>query len=115
MPIYCYECPYCGFRTEELRPVAQRNRLPQCPQCGSDPGATLMERSLQAEAIHTPLQNFREPIEMFSIAPTNGDEELELRRAVPEAEWDETLKVPRARNRKEKLDLLKACGYVEAS
>ena len=95
--------------------MAHRNHLPQCPQCGPDPGATLMQRSLQAEATNTPMQDFRKPIDMFSIAPTNGDEELELRRAVPEAEWDETLKVPKARNRQEKLKLLKACGYVEKS
>lgn len=34
MPIYEYECAECGENIEDLREIAQRNVLPNCPKCG---------------------------------------------------------------------------------
>lgn len=109
MPIYCFECP-CGHRREVLRQIKDRNDSVVCPQCRGQ-----MTRNTQTEMTNTPLQAFHKPIEMFSIAPTSANEERELRKAVPDAEWDERLKVPKAKDRHQKLRLLRACNYVETN
>jgi len=33
MPLYDYQCPACGERFEELRPLAERQHA-DCPKCG---------------------------------------------------------------------------------
>jgi putative FmdB family regulatory protein len=33
MPIYVYECPRCRVTTEQIRNVADREKLPDCPEC----------------------------------------------------------------------------------
>ena len=109
MPVYCFKCPICGKRSELLRSMSAM-RDPAFCECGAE-----MRRDMRAEHTNTPLQDFRTPIEMFSIAPETPDQERELRRKCPEVEWDEQLKVPRARNRHQKLALLKAVGFVERS
>jgi len=33
-PLYIYTCTECGREVEELRPMASRNVLADCPECG---------------------------------------------------------------------------------
>lgn len=33
MPIYIYQCPYCGHCTERMRTIAERDDPEGCPAC----------------------------------------------------------------------------------
>lgn len=41
MPIYRFKCPNCGETIEEIRNIADRNKVTICPSCGHE-----MERQL---------------------------------------------------------------------
>jgi len=44
MPLYAYRCPKCSRLFEDVRTVADRNRLPVCPEC-----ETKMARAIDVE------------------------------------------------------------------
>ena len=35
MPVYDYECPWCGEQFEMIVPVKEYDCIQQCPKCGS--------------------------------------------------------------------------------
>ena len=106
MPQYCYRCPACGQDKTELRTMADRNDLPKCG-CGET-----MLRDVVSEHTATPLEEFRKPIEMWSIAPNTPEERRDLEKAGATFNEDG---VPLARNRQEKLKFLDTVGFVELS
>lgn len=106
MPMYVFKCD-CGVVSQELRTMESRNLPLFCWDCGKQ-----MERDVRAEQTNTPLQEFHTPIEMHSIAPTNQTEHDQLVKAGAEMTRDG---VPIARNRHEKMRLLKLVGHVEMS
>jgi len=108
MPIYRYECPECGQRREDFLPVSQSAVMPICG-CGHT-----MERDYSVR-VGSGNKAFGTPIEMFSIAPENPEQERVLREACPDVEWNEPLKVPKAATREQKLRLLRTCGFEEHS
>lgn len=69
---------------------------------------------------HTDLKEYRQPVEMFSVAVEDIEEIRELQRKCPDAfisddPRDEMYGVPIAKNRKAKLQVLKASGFVETN
>lgn len=107
MPRYPYTCDTCGQEHEELVPMSQYKPEIPCPQCGAKMHRTYMGRSPHSSA--TPYQH---PIEMYSVAPNSPQELAAFRRANPDVQLNDQL-VPLARNRQEKLHILKSLGYEE--
>lgn len=109
MPTYCYCCEQCGEVSAEFRPISRRSDAGVCSKCGA---VTFRHRGAEFTEYQRHNPNFSKPIEMYSIAPENPRQLQELRQKCPDVKFNDLL-VPIARNRQEKLKLLKAVGYVE--
>lgn len=112
MPIYQYLCTACGCEKEEFQLMADLP-LTKCPECGED-------KFTKVPALFDSggLKEFSKPIVMHSVAATTPEELMDLKRKCPDIEMsmdpnDELFGVPVVKNRKEKLAVLKATGFVE--
>ena len=110
MPIYDYACQECGHTAEEVHKMASAG--PACPVCRS------LEYHKVPSQVYTDLQEFRTPIEMYSVAVNSVEEARELKKKCPDADIsddinDEMFGVPIARSRAAKKQVLKASGYIE--
>lgn len=112
MPLYDYRCE-CGVEaTDVFRTM--RNESPElCPKCG---------RAMEKVPVlpHTDLKEYHQPIEMFSIAMEDPQEIADFARKCPDVEismdpTDENYGLPIAKNRKGKLQALKAAGFTESN
>lgn len=110
MPRYPHTCPACEYMGDVFKPISQYDRVEVCPECGTD-----MERSFMTSPPSTLDKAFRKPIEMYSIAPTNPQEVVDLRRKCPDVTFTRDGLVPLARNRAEKKRLLAAVNFQELS
>jgi len=41
MPVYEYQCPYCGLKFEKLRPMSQADEDCPCPRCNNGARRTI--------------------------------------------------------------------------
>lgn len=48
MPVYCYLCPKCEHKEEQVRPMREYDLRPPCPSCGM-----AMGRDIHSEHVHT--------------------------------------------------------------
>lgn len=83
-----------------------------CPRCDSP----LYRR--QADAVHTDLQEFHTPIELYSVACNSMDEIRQIQKDCPDADISDDpnnplFGVPVARTRKAKLQVLAATKFSE--
>jgi putative FmdB family regulatory protein len=115
MPMYDYECDGCRHADSEFKHM--RNAEPvgvvtPCPRCGE----TKYRRVIST--FHTDLKEFHKPIEMFSIAMEDDETIRDFKRRCPDVDVQidpehPDYGLPIARNRKQKLDALRAAGYRE--
>jgi len=109
MPRYSYICDACGLEHDEFVPMSQYQKEVPCPQCGA-----MMPRTFAGRTPHTLDKPFHKPIEMYSVAPETPAEVADFRRKNPDVQLNDQL-VPMARNRAEKLRILRNAGYEEKS
>jgi len=57
MPVYEYDCPFCGEFTE-LRAISERNNPADCPECGG----------LAARVISAPFLAVMQPVQRMAAA-----------------------------------------------
>lgn len=111
MPLFDFECE-CGERKQDVyRSVQARDNPEACPRCHKN-----MIR--QFPLVHTDLQDFHTPIEMFSVACNTPDEIRQMQRVgvpISDNPSDPMYGVPIAHNRSEKKKALKAAGFVETN
>lgn len=115
MPLYCYKCPGCEHKTERFRHLSNANAVEKCPECGRS-----MEKDIAAQRVGSGNTEFTKPIEMHSIALCNDVDIAEFRRRNPDVSIGtdparDDYGVPKARTRKEKLDILEKEGYEEVN
>lgn len=106
MPIYSFLCTHCHHADSEFAPMSEAvpwGMAVRCPECGN------LTYARQIDAVQTDLKDYQKPIEMHSVAATSPDELRQLQKTGVEIRDG----VPIARNRKEKLSVLKAVGYKE--
>lgn len=112
MPLYDYQCS-CGAEAKDVfRKMQSTDPLP-CPLCG---------RAMERVPVlpHTDLKEYHTPIEMYSVAMEDQAEIEEFARKCPDVQIstdprDEMWGVPIAKNRKGKLQALKAAGHTEVN
>jgi len=105
MPFRTFRCGVCGVLAEDLQDLDETFN-PPCSECG---GATTRNYAAEGRAFRT--RTFETPILMYSIAPS-PDEIPAFRKACPDVDLTD-LGVPIARNRPEKLRILKHFGHQE--
>lgn len=110
MPIYTYRCTECGKDLEEFKHVRECEEPTTC-ECGGVANRTL-------GLAHTDMKNFHNPCELHSMGLAHPDEITAFRKRNPDIKIsddpnDPMYGVPIARNRKEKMSILKTEGYVE--
>ncbi len=110
MPLYEYKCGDCNHEDTELHTMA--TVLTVCPKCK---GAHYQK---QISHVHTDLQNFHKPIEMFSVAADTPEEVRKFQQQCPDIEISDDQSnpmygVPIAKNRKGKMQALAAAGFSE--
>lgn len=110
MPIYEYTCGACGHAAEEYHKMG--HLLTVCPLCNR------AAYHKQVSRVHTDLKEFHKPIEMYSVAEEDPAKIRALKSACPDADISDDptnplYGVPVARNRKAKLQVLKAQGFEE--
>lgn len=114
MPLYDYKCETCGHLAEEFKKITSESKPEICPHCSAQ---TYVR---QVSLPHTDLKEFHTPIEMFSIALDTDEEIAEFVRKCPDVDVctdksSDMYGIPVARNRKAKLQALKAAGYQETN
>ncbi len=105
MPFRSFKCVDCGRIDEHLTDLHD-DGCPDCPDCD---GQTTRNYRAEGHRKHS-TGAFGKPITMYSVAmdPTEvGD----FKRAFPDTDLD--MGVPIARNRPEKMRILKHFGYQE--
>jgi putative FmdB family regulatory protein len=112
MPLYPFRCFACGHEDDEYRKMGNYAPIEKCPKCG------IFEYIKQITSPHTDLQEFHTPIEMMSVACNSLEEVREIQQKCPGVQIDdnpdsEMFGIPIAKNRKEKLAVLKAAGFRE--
>lgn len=117
MPLYDYKCDHCGHEAKDEFQKITAPALSECPNCGVDDGNLYHRVPTLA---HTDLKEFHDPIEMYSIALNDDQEIEEFVRKCPDVKIatdprDPMYGVPIAASRKQKLDALKAVGFVETN
>jgi putative FmdB family regulatory protein len=110
MPLYDMKCDSCG-RTWIDQFFSMSTSVFPCPECR---GAM---HKLPSRP-HTDLQQYHKPIVMHSVGCNSVEEIREIQRKCPDVAIstdpnDELYGVPVAANRKQKMDILRAVGYVE--
>lgn len=111
MPLYDYQCE-CGRTQSDVFRKMQSTESQIC-KCGK-----AMERVPVLP--HTDLKDYHTPIELYSVAMEDQAEIEEFARKCPDVQIstdprDEMWGVPIARNRKGKLQALKAAGHHEGN
>lgn len=111
MPLYDLACE-CGHTATDVFQKMNPDQPHLCV-CG---------RAMQRVPVrtHTDMQDFHAPIEMYSVAVEELDEIRQLQKQCPDAQIsdnprDEMYGVPIARNRKAKMQVLKASGHHEGN
>lgn len=113
MPIYSYTCDECGHKDEIIRNMRDSDIMPACI-CGEE-----MRRDILAEhRTAGGTGDFHTPIQMMSVGLDNLSEIRDFQRKNPNIEISDNIKhpecgVPIARNRREKLQILKHFNFVE--
>jgi putative FmdB family regulatory protein len=112
MPLYTYHCDSCGQTSIEYQRMAD-NPLVICTFCGRE---TL--KKVPSLFGTGGLKDYDKPIEMFSVGCNSKEQVREIQEKCPgveisDDENDPMFGVPIAANRKQKLSVLKAVGYVE--
>lgn len=112
MPCYHYVCDSCGYDDLVFRNVRAVTDRYTCPTCNA-----LMRRDYKKELAGPP-REFSQPIEMHSLALNSREEIADFARRNPEVEIsadpdDPLFGVPLARNRHQKLAILKNEGWEE--
>lgn len=113
MPLYDYKCDDCGGAAVEFQHMRDA-ALAVCSVCGGK------NYHRVPSVPHTDMKDFTTPIEMMSIAMNDIDEIKAFKAKCPDVDVsgvvdDPMFGVPIARNRRQKLDALKAAGFQEAS
>lgn len=113
MPLYDYKCRTCNHEATEFQKMASEP-LHVCPACYQPTYCK------QVSLPHTDLKEYHTPIDMFSIAMESDDEIREFMRKAPDVEVctdpdSDVYGIPIARSRHQKLQALKAAGYVETN
>ena len=113
MPLYDYKCDACRHAQEEYQSI-RSDPLTLCPSCGAE----CFHRVPTLP--HTDLKEYHTPIEQFSIAMETDEEIRDFMRKAPDVQVstdpnDEMYGVPIAKCRRDKLQALKAAGYVEGN
>lgn len=110
MPIYCYSCYNCNHESDEYQKMTA-DVLVECPVCKSHTYHRIPTLP------HTNLIGFHKPIEMLSVACDTEEEIHRVQRQtgveISSDPRDPNYGVPIAKNRKEKLAVLKAQKFVE--
>lgn len=111
MPLYKFTCDPCNITIDEWRPMSEAALPRHCEHCGQ-----LMYRDFHLECGRQTSGDhvFQHPIEMYSCAPVEQHAIDALKRKLPDIKFND-LDVPVARNRAEKLRILKAVGHVETN
>lgn len=112
MPIYVYECDECGHSDEDFQSLHSKPHT-ICPMCRN-----IGTYHRIPTVTHTNIKEFYKPIELHSLGLAHADEIAAFQRRNPDVPIstdpnDPLYGVPRARTRKEKLEILKKEGYVE--
>ncbi len=105
MPFRSFKCTACEQITEDLQDMMEKT-VPACTHCGEP-----TKRSYKAEAFQKhKTGEFSTPITMYSVA-LSPDEIHDFRTTMPDVPLD--MGCPVARNRPEKMRILKYFGYQE--
>lgn len=112
MPIYSYECEDCKYTSDEYQKMTSLP-LVRCPLCISDGYHRV------PTLYHTDLKEFHTPISMMSVACDTDEEIRRVQRQtgveISSDPNDPDYGIPKAKNRKEKLAVLKAQKFVESN
>lgn len=113
MPMYDYHCHLCQHDSLEFMRMcsAAEAEKVECPKCQ-------YPMTRQVSRVHTDLQEFAKPIEMFSIGMEDLGEIRAFKQRCPDVECsddprNEMYGVPIAKHRKGKLQALQAAGFIE--
>ena len=112
MPLHDYVCVNCKHAATEYHRAAAPD-IEECPKCKTP------NYKKQFALIHSPQLGYRTPIEMYSIALNTPEQIREFKRKAPDVEVEDRdynhplWGVPLARTRHQKMQALKAAGFVE--
>lgn len=110
MPLYEYCCGSCGHEDLEVKSMSFP-ALVGCPKCG--------HKAYQRQiSLPHNIQDYRKPIEMFSIAMNTPEQVADFKRRAPDVDVsddprDPDFGLPIARNLTQKRQALKAVGYAD--
>lgn len=112
MPIYSYGCFNCLHTSDEYQKMSA-DSLVECPVCKSQTYHKV------PTLYHTDLKEFHTPISMMSVACDTDEEIRRVQRQtgveISSDPNDPDYGIPKAKNRKEKLAVLKAQKFVEVT
>lgn len=111
MPIYDYKCSRCFHAFDTYQKMNSPSEI-ECPRCGYSARRV-------PSLCHTDLKEFHKPIEMLSVACDTDEEIRRVQREtgvqISSDPRDPNYGVPVAKNRKEKLAVLKAQKFCEVT
>lgn len=82
MPLYSYKCSHCDHSLEDFRPVDERGREDNCPECSLG----VLKRDFQGELHSTPQTDWTDPI-LSEAAGIHPDQIAEVKARFPHHEF----------------------------